>query len=94
MKYTLSQRYKETGEGSILEKLPTEEQYSGKSFGLDQLFSHVEEDQYKKVELNCSHQITNWKSYRKYMAEGKEFNKPNFLKRKSIFKILGETEDD
>ena len=94
MKYILSQKYKDTGEGSILEKRPPEEQYSGKTFGLDQLFSHLDKKDYKKVSLNSSHHITDWSAYRKYMAEGKEFNKPNLLKRRSIFKILGDTQDD
>tara|TARA_R110000824_G_scaffold216115_2_gene402710 strand:+ start:70 stop:963 length:894 start_codon:yes stop_codon:yes gene_type:complete len=94
MKYTLSQKYKDTGEGSILEKRRPEEQYSGKTFGLDQLFSHLDKKDYKKVSLNSSHHITDWSTYRKYMAEGKEFNKPNLLKRRSIFKILGDTQDD
>ena len=93
MRYTKSEEYEQTGEGRLLKQLPKEERYSGKKFGLNDLFSHLDEKDYHKEQLNWSYTMNGWEDYREYMRDGKEFKKPSLLERKSIYKIYGEEND-
>ena len=93
MRYTKSEEYEETGEGRLLKQLPKEERYSGKKFGLNDLFSHLDEKDYHKEQLNWSYTMNGWEDYREYMRDGKEFKKPSLLERKSIYKIYGDEND-
>ena len=93
MRYTKSEEYEETGEGPLLKQLPKEERYSGKKFGLNDLFSHLDEKDYHKEQLNWSYTMNGWEDYREYMRDGKEFKKPSLLERKSIYKIYGDEDD-
>lgn len=93
MRYTKSEEYEQTGEGRLLKQLPKEERYSGKKFGLNDLFSHLDEKDYHKEQLNWSYTMNSWGDYREYMRDGKEFKKPSLLERKSIYKIYGDEDD-
>jgi len=93
MRYTKSEEYEQTGKGKLLKQLPKEERYSGKNFGLNDLFSHLDEKDYYKEQLNWSYTMNGWEDYREYMRDGKEFKKPSLLERKSIYKIYGDEND-
>jgi hypothetical protein len=93
MRYTKSEEYELTGKGPLLKQLPKDERYSGKNFGLNNLFSHLNEKDYCKEQLNWSYTMNGWEDYRKYMRDGKEFKKPSLLERKSIYKIYGDKND-
>ena len=93
MKYTKSEEYERTKKGKMLIALPKEERYSGKQFGLNDLFDHLNEKDYHKEQLDWSYTMNSWRDYREYMRDGKEFKKPSLLERKSIYKIYGEKND-
>lgn len=90
MKYVANEEYEKTGKGSILVPLPKEERYSGRFFGLNDLFSHIDINDYQNETINPCYEINNWEDYRRFMREGEEFKKPKILKRESIYKLYEE----
>lgn len=58
------------------DKLPVEEQYSARFFGLDEVFATLPDDA-EKFQLNWHYEITNWKQYEEFISSDNWLNRPS-----------------
>ena len=57
-------------------KLPTEEQYSARSFSLEKVFQPLKTSNANFLEIEWFYDISTWEKYRKFMGSGHILKRP------------------
>ena len=66
--------------GDEKEKLPLEERYSYKNFGLNKVFNSLNFSNYKRIQIEDYTPIDTWSNYCEFISKYKEIRKPSLLK--------------